>query len=77
MIKPFFAYFRALVLFLTKRIKLNNITFNLFNNCLIKVALTVTVFSVTYFTFNVLFVTAFCNFKGYNIKPFIIKKRMR
>ena len=50
--------------------------FNFFKRILIKAVSAVAVFNITYFVFNVLFVTIFCNFKAYDIKLFIIKKNV-
>ena len=62
------------MLFLTIKIKLNNITFNSFKTFLIKAVSAVTALNITYFAFNVFFITTFYNFKAYDIKRFIIKK---
>ena len=62
------------MLFLIIKIKLNNITFNSFKMFLIKADSVITVFNITYFTFNVFFVITFYNFNAYDIKFFIIKK---
>ena len=52
-------------------------TFHFFKKSLLKAVLTVAAFNIMYFTFNVLFITIFYNFKAYNIKLFAIKKRIR
>ena len=62
------------MLFLIIGIKLNSIAFHFFKKSSIKVALTVTIFNVTYFVFNVFFVIIFYSFKAYDIKLFVIKK---
>ena len=61
------------MLFLPKKIKLNNITFNFFKRILIKAVSAAAVLNIKYFIFNVFFIILFYNFKAYDIKLFVIK----